>query len=44
MTKECDFFAVFTDYDTDEIPAYDEVELYTPKPRQYRPIVLIGEF
>ncbi|KAK7507133.1 hypothetical protein BaRGS_00001068 [Batillaria attramentaria] len=33
---------VFNDYDTDEIPAYDEVELYIPKPRHYRPIVLIG--
>ncbi|XP_076459191.1 MAGUK p55 subfamily member 7-like [Babylonia areolata] len=33
---------VFTDFDTDEIPAYDEVELYTPKPRHFRPIVLIG--
>ncbi|KAK7111428.1 MAGUK p55 subfamily member 7-like [Littorina saxatilis] len=33
---------VFTDFDTDEIPAYEEVELYMPKPKQYRPIVLIG--
>ena len=43
MSIKYDFLSVFTDYDTDEIPAYDEVEQYTPKPRHYRPIVLIGE-
>ncbi|KAL8616883.1 hypothetical protein ACOMHN_041802 [Nucella lapillus] len=33
---------VFTDFDTDEIPAYEEVELYMAKPGCYRPIVFIG--
>ncbi|XP_071103317.1 MAGUK p55 subfamily member 7-like isoform X3 [Haliotis cracherodii] len=31
-----------TKYDTDEIPTYEEVEQYQPKPNKRRPIVLIG--
>ncbi|XP_067687631.1 MAGUK p55 subfamily member 7-like isoform X2 [Haliotis asinina] len=30
------------EYDTDEIPTYEEVEQYQPKPNRCRPIVLIG--
>ncbi|XP_041374840.1 MAGUK p55 subfamily member 7-like [Gigantopelta aegis] len=30
------------DYDTEEIPTYEEVELHHMKPRTFRPIVLIG--
>ncbi|XP_048236472.1 MAGUK p55 subfamily member 7-like isoform X4 [Haliotis rufescens] len=31
-----------TKYDTEEIPTYEEVEQYQPKPNKRRPIVLIG--
>ncbi|XP_059176365.1 MAGUK p55 subfamily member 7-like, partial [Physella acuta] len=35
---------VFSDFDTDEIPTYEEVELYRPKKplKSFRPIILIG--
>lgn len=37
-------FSVFSDFDTDEIPTYEEVELYRPKQplRVFRPIIFIG--
>ncbi|KAH9491777.1 MAGUK p55 sub member 7, partial [Bulinus truncatus] len=35
---------VFSDFDTDEIPTYEEVELYCPKQplKYFRPIIFIG--
>ena len=39
------FISAFSEYDTDEIPTYEEVELFSPRQplKTFRPIVFIGE-
>jgi len=34
------FFSL--EYDLEDIPTYEEVELFQPRPGVYRPVVLIG--
>lgn len=34
----------FPEYDYEDIPTYEEVELYQPKPGRFRPVVLIGKY
>ena len=36
------YFLALTDYDMDDIPTYEEVELFQPVAGRYRPVVLIG--
>ena len=42
----CDSATIYitTEYDMDDIPTYEEVELFQPNPGRFRPVVLIGNF
>ena len=42
LTCDCATIYITTEYDMDDIPTYEEVELFQPNPGRFRPVVLIG--
>ena len=42
LTCGCSTIYITTEYDMDDIPTYEEVELFQPNPGRFRPVVLIG--